>query len=126
SSSATVDFLLSSVDDLVLRNVFNYPNPTSGHTRFIFEHNQPTGTSADIQVRIYTLAGRPVRTIDGDEALPAGILTAGPVQVLWDGRDEDLNPLASGIYLYKVRVAVDGLDGERHVSEQIEKLAIIH
>jgi hypothetical protein len=45
---------------------------------------------------------------------------------LWDGLDEDLNPLASGIYLYKVRVSVDGLDGEQHVSEQIEKLAVIH
>ena len=125
SSEARLEFFVSSLEDLVLRNVFNYPNPTSGRTRFIFEHNQPTGTTADVQVRIYTLAGRPVRTLDSDEALPTGILTAGPVQVLWDGRDEDLNLVASGIYLYKVRVAVDGTDGERHVSERIEKVAVI-
>ncbi len=125
SAAAELDFFVSSVDDLVLRNVYNYPNPTSGRTRFIFDHNQPTGTSAEIQIRIYTLAGRPVRTMDTDESLPSGILTTGPVQVEWDGRDEDLNLVASGIYLYKVRVAVDGSDGERHVSEQIEKIAVI-
>ena len=125
SSEARLDFFVSAAQDLVLRNVFNYPNPTSGRTRFIFEHNQPTGTTADVQVRIYTLSGRPIRTLDVDEALPSGILAAGPVQVLWDGRDEDLNLVASGIYLYKVRVAVDGMDGERHVSERIEKVAVI-
>ena len=125
SSETTLDFFVSSADDLVLRNVYNYPNPTSGRTQFIFDHNQPTGTSADVQIRIYTLAGRPIRTMETEEALPSGVLTAGPVQVLWDGRDEDLNLVASGIYLYKVRVAVEGFDGERHVSEQIEKIAVI-
>lgn len=125
STTEMLDFYISSSEDVVLQNVYNYPNPTSGHTRFVFEHNQPTGTTADVEIRIYTLAGRPIRTIEPEEALPSGVLSAGPVQVPWDGRDEDLNPLASGIYLYKVRVAADGMDGERHVSERIEKLAII-
>ncbi len=125
SSTESLDFFVSSSRDVVLQNVYNYPNPTSGQTRFVFEHNQPSGTSADVQIRIYTLSGRPIRTIGADEALPAGMLGAGPVQVPWDGRDEDLNPLASGIYLYKVRVVAEGLDGERHVAERIEKLAII-
>ncbi|MEX2402053.1 MAG: type IX secretion system sortase PorU [Rhodothermales bacterium] len=125
SSTEVLDFFVSSSRDVVLQNVYNYPNPTRGQTRFIFEHNQPTGTPADVQIRVYTLSGRPIRTIDPDEALPSGVLTGGPVQVPWDGRDEDLNPLASGVYLYKVRVATEGLDGERYVSERIEKLAII-
>ena len=42
-----------------------YPNPTAGPARFFVDHNQPVGTSARVQLRIYTLAGRPVRTIDG-------------------------------------------------------------
>lgn len=125
SSEAQLDFFVSASRDLVLRNVFNYPNPTSGRTQFVFEHNQPGGTAADVQVRIYTLSGRPVRTLETEEAMPAGMLTSGPVQIQWDGRDEDFNLLASGVYLYKVRVAVDGTDGERHVSERIEKLAVI-
>ena len=125
SNVESLDFVVASTQDVVLKNVYNYPNPTSGHTRFVFEHNQPTGAAASVQVRIYALSGRPVRTLDTEEALPSGMLTAGPVQVVWDGRDEDMNLLASGIYLYKVRVRVDQPDGGRSVSEHIEKLAII-
>ena len=125
SNVQSLDFVVASTQDVVLKNVYNYPNPTSGHTRFVFEHNQPAGSAASVQVRIYALSGRPVRTIDTEEALPSGVLTAGPVQVVWDGRDEDMNLLASGIYLYKVRVRVDNPDGGRSVSEHIEKLAII-
>lgn len=125
SNVQSLDFVVASTQDVVLNNVYNYPNPTSGHTRFVFEHNQPAGSAASVQVRIYALSGRPVRTLDTEEALPSGVLTAGPVQVVWDGRDEDMNLLASGIYLYKVRVRVDQPDGGRSVSEHIEKLAII-
>ena len=125
SNIASLDFVVASTEDVVLDNVYNYPNPTSGQTRFVFEHNQPSGTAASVQVRIYALSGRPVRTIDTDEALPSGVLAAGPVHVPWDGRDEDMNLLASGIYLYKVRVRVDNPDGGRSVSERIEKLAVI-
>src|SRR5690606_29427641 len=100
-------------------------NPTSGETRFIFEHNQPAGVPARIQLRIYTLSGRPVRTIETEEALPSGVMPAGLVQIPWDGRDEDFDELATGIYLYKLRVEIEAAEGERQVSEHIEKLAII-
>ncbi len=125
STTATLDFYVSESADLALRNVYNYPNPMVGDTRFIFEHNQPPGTAARVQIRVYTLSGRPVRTIDTEEALPGGVLPGGIVQVLWNGLDEDQDPLATGVYLYKLRVEVDIPDGERSVSEHIEKLAVI-
>lgn len=125
SSTATLEFYLTEGEELTLRNVYNYPNPTTGETRFIFEHNQPPGIPARVQVRIYTISGRPVRTIETDEALPGGVLSGSMVQIPWDGRDEDWDPLATGIYLYKLRVEIDGVEGERQVSEMIEKLAII-
>ncbi len=125
SSTASVDFYVSDSEELVLRNIYNYPNPTSGETRFIFEHNQPAGVPARIQLRIYTLSGRPVRTIETEEALPSGVMPAGLVQIPWDGRDEDFDELATGIYLYKLRVEIEAAEGERQVSEHIEKLAII-
>ncbi|HEX7070933.1 MAG TPA: hypothetical protein VF190_09015, partial [Rhodothermales bacterium] len=92
--------------------------------RFIFEHNKMPGTPARVQVRIYTLSGRPVRTLDHEETLPAGVLPGGQIDVYWDGRDEDFDPVATGVYLYKVRVEVDDGD-EREVVERIEKLAVI-
>jgi flagellar hook assembly protein FlgD len=92
----------------------------SSETQFVFEHNQPVGTSARIQIRIYTLSGQIVRSIESDEVLPGGMM-----QVPWDGRDEDADRLATGIYLYKVRVEVDSPEGDRQVSEHIEKLAVL-
>ena len=120
SQSSSVDFFVAEDEDLVLRNVYNYPNPMSSDTRFVFEHNQPVGSTAGIQIRIYTLSGRLIRAIETDEMLPGG-----PMQIAWDGRDEDGDRLATGIYLYKVRVEVDSPEGDRQVSEHIEKLAVI-
>jgi hypothetical protein len=125
SSSARLDYYVEPDGDLVLRNVYNYPNPTTGPARFVFEHNQPPGTVARIQLRIYTLSGRPVRTLDAEETLPAGAFTGSVVQIPWDGRDEDFDRLATGVYLYKVRVEVERPDGETQVSERIERLAVI-
>ncbi len=125
SATASLDYFVEADGELVLRNVYNYPNPTSGATRFVFEHNQPPGTLARVQLRIYTLSGRPVRTLDAEETLPAGSFGGSLVQIPWDGRDEDFDPLATGIYLYKVRVEVERPDGETQVSEQIERLAVI-
>ncbi|WP_245772030.1 type IX secretion system sortase PorU [Rhodothermus profundi] len=124
-STASLDFIISDDEQLELRNVFNYPNPTTGPTRFVFEHNQPAGTPARVQVRIYTLAGRPVRTLDGIETLPTGVLPANMVIIPWDGRDEDADPLATGIYLYRLRVEIERPDGSRQVAEHMDRLAII-
>ena len=73
-----------------------------------------------MQVRIYTVSGRPVRTISRQMTL-----TSGPLQIPWDGVDEDLDPLATGVYLYKVRIAVDPMNSDKKVAERIERLAIL-
>jgi hypothetical protein len=125
SSTATLDFVVEDSDRLRIEHVYPYPNPTTGPTRFVFEHNQAPGTPATVQIRIFTLNGRPIRTLDGPETLPDGILPGSPVQIPWDGRDEDFDELATGIYLYRVRVEVDLGDGERRLAERIERLAII-
>jgi hypothetical protein len=125
SGSANVEFFVAETDELSIRNVYNYPNPMSARTRFILEHNQLPGTFANVEIRLYTLNGRLVRTIQTEDALPSGVLTAGPIQVSWDGRDEDFDRVASGVYLYKVRLEIEAADGTRHVAEQIEKLALI-
>lgn len=125
SSSAELSFSVSNDEVLTVRNVYNYPNPMNRATRFIFDHNQPTGTPARVQIRIYTLSGRPIRTIDTEEALPEGVLSGSSVQIPWNGLDDDFDRLATGIYLYKLRVEVEKSDSTTEVSEHIEKLAII-
>jgi hypothetical protein len=132
SQTARLEFTLTDAagGKLKLDNVFNVPNPTTATpsgspTRFIVEHNQPSGTQADVRIRIYTLSGRPVRTLRNADMESGGLLHAGPLQIKWNGRDEDGDLLAPGVYLYKVRVAVNGNDGGKQVAERIEKLAIV-
>lgn len=125
SNESSLDFFISDDEVLSLANVYNYPNPMSRETRFVFDHNQPAGTPARVQIRVYTLNGRPIRTIETEEALPEGVLPSGPVQVHWDGRDDDLDRPATGIYLYRVRVETDHPDGGTRISDHIEKLAYI-
>ena len=124
SSRATVTFFV--VDEgLSVEGLLPYPNPTAGPTRFTFRHNQPPGTEADLRVRVYTVAGRPVRTITGAEALPDGVLQDETVQVLWDGRDDDGDRLATGVYLFHLRLDVPNRTGGREVVERVERVAII-
>ncbi|MDI6741092.1 MAG: C25 family cysteine peptidase, partial [Candidatus Edwardsbacteria bacterium] len=68
-----------TVADMQLRveSVFNYPNPFKDQTCFTFQIRQ----AADVTIRVFTVAGRLIRTID------APALSAGYNQVRWDGRD---------------------------------------
>ncbi|MEM6337796.1 MAG: FlgD immunoglobulin-like domain containing protein, partial [Bacteroidota bacterium] len=126
STTATLDFTVAESTDLDVRNVYNYPNPTlGGPTRFFFEHNQPPGTPADVELRIYTISGRLIRVIEPTEALPTGVLPGGPVSFTWDGRDTDLDPVATGAYLFKIRVAAEIAGGDRSVYEEVGRLAVL-
>lgn len=119
SGETTLDFVVTDTEELVIRNVFNYPNPTTGPTRFVFEHNQIPGTPVKVHVRVYTLAGRPVRTLESEE-----LLSAGPMQISWDGLDDDYARLAPGVYLYRLRAETAGTEVQ-HIAEIIEKLAVV-
>lgn len=110
-----IRFSVASGAGLAVRNVYNYPNPMSGYTRFIFEHNQ-TGTDLDVLIRIFTLSGRPVAQLRERNLVPNGVLAT----IEWDGRDADGNRLASGTYLYHVRIK----SGDA-THETVEKLSII-
>lgn len=111
----TVTFDVVEQRNLLVRNVYNYPNPTSGYTRFIFEHNQ-TGSSLDVLIRVFTLSGKPVAQLRERNLTPSG----GLGSVEWDGNDADGNRLASGTYLYHVKVS-----SETDTRETVEKLVII-
>jgi hypothetical protein len=70
-----------------------YPNPFNPMTRLAFE--LPRDGRA--VVRIHDLTGRVVRTlVDGQRE-------AGRHEVTWQGRDDQGQPLASGVYLAQLR-----------------------
>jgi hypothetical protein len=116
SSEQELTFKVMSEDKFQLSHVLNYPNPFTTHTDFYFEHNQPGGTF-DIQVQIYTISGKLVKTIYDSQYMEGNRCNAIPWNGLYDFGDK----LAKGTYLYRVRVK----NGDGKTAEAIEKLVIL-
>ena len=73
----------------------NYPNPFNPATTIPL--SVPDGAET-VDVGIYNLLGQLVRQVW------SGPLAAGDHRLTWDGRDGQGQPVASGAYLYQVRV----------------------
>ncbi len=73
----------------------NYPNPFNPNTMISFSlpHGGP------VELAVYNMAGQRVVT------LVDGIRHAGSHEVVWNGRDDDGNAMASGVYLYRLQAA---------------------
>ena len=114
SATAETKFRVAASAAFTVTDVMNYPNPFSSQTTFTFNQNQIDGI--DVEIKIYTVAGRLIRTVRE----PA--LTGSFVQIPWDGTDDDGSPIANGVYLYKVILKT--ADGEK-TQEVIGKLAVL-
>ncbi len=93
SSGVEKYFQVSSEAQLLY--VYNYPNPTSGETYFTFKLTQ---IPENISIKIFTIAGRLIKEID----LTSSELKFDFNKIYWDGKDEDGDPIANGVYIYKV------------------------
>jgi uncharacterized delta-60 repeat protein len=72
----------------------NYPNPFNPSTKIEF-----TLAGSDfVSLQIYDLLGRKMRTLVSEE------LTAGYKSVIWDGKNENGEAVASGVYFYRLKV----------------------
>ena len=113
SAEQELSFKVLSEDKFELSHVLNYPNPFTTHTDFYFEHNQAGGTF-DIQVQIYTISGKLVKTIYDTQYMEGNRCRA----ISWDGLDDYGDKLAKGTYLYRLRVK----NQDNQTAEVIEKL----
>jgi hypothetical protein len=94
-----------------LLEMANYPNPVDGDfTTFYFF----VGDHADsYELRIFTVAGRHIKTISGGYA--SGVQT-----FTWDLTDRDNRTVANGVYFYTLSLRL----GDRSV-KQTGKLAVL-
>ena len=115
-SESQLTFEVLSDEKLQLRHVLNYPNPFTTHTDFYFEHNQGGGLF-DIQVQIYTISGKLVKSITTSQYLEGNRSAAIP----WDGLDDYGDKIGKGVYMYKMRVR----NAQSQTAEVIEKLVIL-
>lgn len=94
-----------------ITRLLNYPNPFSTSTRFVFTL---TGNEIPDQVliQIMTVTGKVVREIDENEL---GLIHIGNnvTEFAWDGKDEFGDQLANGVYLYRVKMKINGSNIER-------------
>ncbi len=87
-------------NELTLQNVTNYPNPfgNSADSRSCGTNISFSLASAKkLNVRIYNSKGQLVRNLIEDK------FEAGKHNVYWDGKDNNLKQVTSGVYLYKIR-----------------------
>ena len=73
----------------------NYPNPFNPATTIPLA--VPAGAK-DVDLTIYNVLGQPMRRVW------TGPLSAGEHELTWDGRDAQGQPVAAGVYMYRLQV----------------------
>lgn len=113
ADTARVDKKFSVLNEAKVLNVYNYPNPFQNETYFTFKLTQ---IPDEFKIIIYTVAGRKIREI----VIPSSQMKYDFNKIHWDGRDEDGDLVASGVYLYRLVMK----RGDK-VERITEKLAIV-
>ncbi|MBK8663943.1 MAG: hypothetical protein IPN18_19965 [Ignavibacteriales bacterium] len=93
ADTARVEKKFSVINEAKVLNVYNYPNPFQNETYFTFKLTQ---IPDEFKIIIYTVAGRKIREI----VVHSSQMKYDFNKIHWDGRDEDGDPVASGVYLY--------------------------
>lgn len=86
-------------NELFVKDLYNYPNPMKNETAFMF--TLAGNMVFDCKIKIYTVSGKLIKTINS----PVNI---GYNQIYWDGRDDDGDEVANGVYFYKLIIEGDG------------------
>ncbi len=73
----------------------NYPNPFNPATQIDFQISAPSANSRT-ELSVFDLSGRKTAT------LAQGILTPGVYHYTWNGCDQSGQPVASGLYFYRL------------------------
>ncbi len=93
SAEVTADGeLLPNVSKLI----GNYPNPFNPETTISF--SLTTESSENISLIVYNIKGQKVKTLANNN------FDAGTHQVVWNGKDNNNHPVASGIYFYQLSI----------------------
>lgn len=115
SSIIETHFVVIDDSELSVRNALNYPNPMEDESTFRYELSQ----DAQVSIKIYTVAGRLIKKF---EPMP-GRVGYNIFPQSWDGRDENGDPVANGVYLYKIS-AKSYTESETLTAEVVEKLIV--
>ncbi len=77
----------------------NYPNPFNPTTVIVYYLPDIGYQPAEVELTIYNVLGKVVRTLVKARQHP------GEHRAVWDGKDDQSNDVASGIYFYRLKVS---------------------
>jgi len=77
----------------------NYPNPFNPVTVIVYYLPDLGYQPAEVELTIFNLLGKQVRTLVKERQYP------GEHRAIWDGKDDEGNDVASGIYFYRLKVS---------------------
>lgn len=117
-ASATVDFIVTDGNQIVIEDLINYPNPFSDFTTIQFAHNR-AGDDLEVFASIVDMTGHPVSIMDYHIPSSQYLVTLPD----WNGTNTSGTKLSNGVYLLRVRVR-SLLDGSKN--ERISKLIILN
>jgi hypothetical protein len=103
----------------MISNVFNYPNPFTTSTAFVFTI---TGSEVpqNMRIQILTITGKVVREIKQAELGPLRV-GRNITEYKWDGTDMFGQKLANGVYLYRVITNLNGKKLDKFETHYNEK-----
>ncbi|MDD4142424.1 MAG: T9SS type A sorting domain-containing protein, partial [Bacteroidales bacterium] len=82
---------------ILISDLYNYPNPFSDKTNFVFAHNQ-AGYLMNLDLYIFSIGGNLVKTISttlSSENITDNVL-------YWDGKSDNGSSVENGMYIYKL------------------------
>jgi hypothetical protein len=108
NESGKYDYIVSFTveNKSTITDIFNYPNPFSTSTRWVFTLSGST-LPDEFSIEIMTISGKLVKVITLDEL---GQIRIGRniTDYSWDGTDMYGDRLANGVYFYRVRTKING------------------
>ncbi|TNE28231.1 MAG: type IX secretion system sortase PorU [Bacteroidetes bacterium] len=113
-SEATVNFVVADRDNLVIGELFNYPNPFTDQTTFSFEHNRQ-GEELDVELHIMDMSGRIVHS-QQKTLNPEGNRT---LDMTWDATTGSGAKVSSGVYVFRLVVRSKADGSEAQLSERL-------
>jgi len=115
SSVFSANIKVSTQNEFDLTEVMNHPNPFTNLTSFYYYLSQDADR---VQIKIFTLAGRLIKQIPFASSRRGFNFSS-----TWDGRDQEGDRVANGVYIYKV-TAEGMVDGERKTKEYFGKAVV--
>jgi hypothetical protein len=102
SAESSIDFVVMESEEMLMEQIYNYPNPFFDRTWFSIAHNRPD-SNLRLVLTIYNLSGEMVRIIDTRVDSPGYRLE--PVE--WDGTSSGGAKMGGGVYVYKATLSND-------------------